>query len=549
MMQNIQTSYVLLISLLVIIGFSSASVISYARAEIYSISLVTLTSSNPDMVKQFLNENISVYNNKTGSSLSHYVMVPAIDEKSQNALPSSEQQILTAAYQDRYGRNESNDNLNIFLKMTYAGNTVKSIQGIELGSDSIIIVIQNRTTALPNSVEIKIPQNTAQGTQQKMAITFNPLLGSLDTPKPVLDFLNSNIDLVNSATGEHVTHYVVLQDTRDVYAQNVLGINNQNVTTIAFDDRYGRNDSNNDLNVFLQISHTGDKVNSIRGITLDDEIKVFVNGVDEKTLTKSIELWASSNPTSNPTPNNTSNLTTSRQSLSLLFVQYPSTTDAPQVQQLMHRYLVSPSDYIQVEKNNLYQNFTLQRKLMVADSIQGIQGRISAANTIGIPIYAITYDFEHWPATPNSEQADPFGSMNAAADAVHAAGYKFGYAPDSKFLNDNYKAFDWKKVDVAWLQVGYNARQYSNFVPYITDVINTIKTKNPNSIIIVQLSLLVMNDKSFSDPVSQFNSEVDIVNKLKADAISVVYLDPIKSTFFTISNLQAILSHISALRQ
>ena len=232
---------------------------------------------------------------------------------------------------------------------------------------------------------------------------------------------------------------------------------------------------------------------------------------------------------------------------SLLFVIYPSPAETPTVNALMIQYLTSPTDYIKVTDDKLYLQFPNQRKLMVADSLSQVDSRITQAKNHNIPTYAIAYDFEHWSATPASEQANPLGSMSIASNAVHAAGYKFGFAPDSKYLNDNYKSYNWKKVDVAWLQIGYNARTYSKFVPYVTDVINTIRTENPNAVIIVQLSLATMVDRSFSTPVDQYDKEVDTVANLKADAMSVVYHDQTVSPNYTISNLEKILAHIATL--
>ncbi len=83
----------------------------------------------------------------------------------------------------------------------------------------------------------------------------------------------------------------MLQTVPDVFAEQELGIQGQFVTTLAFQDRFGRADSNDNLNVFIQISHTDDKVNSLRAIQLGgDDISVIVNGIDRGTITKTTEI-------------------------------------------------------------------------------------------------------------------------------------------------------------------------------------------------------------------------------------------------------------------
>jgi hypothetical protein len=51
---------------------------------------------------------------------------------------------------------------------------------------------------------------------------------------------------------------------------------------------------------------------------------------------------------------------------------------------------------------------------MVSSSSSTTSDRIKQAGTIGVPIYTIAYDFEHWTQTPLSEQVNPLGSMNTA---------------------------------------------------------------------------------------------------------------------------------------
>lgn len=108
---------------------------------------------------------------------------------------------------------------------------------------------------------------------------------------PVYSYLDGGIDVLNQGTGALLSNYEVIETVPDKFAEQVHGISGQFVTTLAFQDRYGREDSNDNLNVFLQVTHTTDKVVSLRGVQLGgDEIQVFVNGADQGTMVKTVEL-------------------------------------------------------------------------------------------------------------------------------------------------------------------------------------------------------------------------------------------------------------------
>ena len=112
-----------------------------------------------------------------------------------------------------------------------------------------------------------------------------------ETPNPILDLLNTRIDLLNAVTNEPLTHYILVQSVPDKYAEQVLNIPGQYVTTLAFQDRYGREDSNNNLNVFLQVTHTTNDVTSLRGVQLGgDDVLVFINGVEQSPIVKTEEI-------------------------------------------------------------------------------------------------------------------------------------------------------------------------------------------------------------------------------------------------------------------
>src|SRR5215213_10155981 len=99
------------------------------------------------------------------------------------------------------------------------------------------------------------------------------------------------IGVFNLDTKESLSNYILVETVPDKYAEQVNGIRGQFVSTLALQDRYGREDSNNNLNVFLQVSHTNNEVTSLRGVQLGgDDIQVFVNGVDQGGIVKTAEI-------------------------------------------------------------------------------------------------------------------------------------------------------------------------------------------------------------------------------------------------------------------
>jgi Bacterial Ig domain len=104
-------------------------------------------------------------------------------------------------------------------------------------------------------------------------------------------FLDRRIDVFNQDTMSPLSNYVFVQTVPDKFAEQARGIPGQFVTTLAFQDRYGRQDSNNNLNVFLQISHTNEEVTSLRGVQLGgDDIQLVINGVDQGIMGKTVEV-------------------------------------------------------------------------------------------------------------------------------------------------------------------------------------------------------------------------------------------------------------------
>ena len=236
----------------------------------------------------------------------------------------------------------------------------------------------------------------------------------------------------------------------------------------------------------------------------------------------------------------------------LMFADWPSPSDAPQVHSLMHQHLkpaicfhcIRSGDWIQDELQ--FSLFSGVIRSVLEPSIPQIQNAtVVYANGPGIN--AITYDPEKWSLTPDSEKANLTTATIKASNIVHAAGYKFGWAGQAIYLRTHYKAINWKNVDVLIMQDPGSLR-LATFKTVISPIIQKVRSDNPNIIILMQLSLRWMNDPLFPDVVKQFDAEVDTSLANGVNGIVVVYVVPSEENHhaFTIPNLKRMLSYLAS---
>ena len=114
---------------------------------------------------------------------------------------------------------------------------------------------------------------------------------SLTVPFPVRQFLTNTIQVRNQTTDEILSRYKIIGSVPDKFAASTDTLD-QILTTIGYEDRVGRTESDNDfVDVILEINHTNSQVNSVRGIQLGgDDIEVLVNDTSTGTLIKTQEI-------------------------------------------------------------------------------------------------------------------------------------------------------------------------------------------------------------------------------------------------------------------
>lgn len=129
--------------------------------------------------------------------------------------------------------------------------------------------------------------------EQNEIVTCDISVGvGMQLPQVVKTFLDTKIQVVNKTTNDTLTQYKIINSIPDLFAEREHGITNQFITTIGYEDRFGRPESDGDyIDIILEISHTADVVNSARGVQLGgDDIEVFVNGATTGLLTKTKEI-------------------------------------------------------------------------------------------------------------------------------------------------------------------------------------------------------------------------------------------------------------------
>lgn len=153
------------------------------------------------------------------------------------------------------------------------------------------------STSNPNSnghtgADTKVSVTNISVSADKATFDFSTGVGIASTiPQIVTDFLANRIKIKNILTGDILTNYKMIGSIPDKFAQQ-QGIMNQVLTTIGYEDRYGRPESDGDfIDVLLEISHTSTKVNSARGVQLGgDDIEVFIDSNSTGLIPKTKEI-------------------------------------------------------------------------------------------------------------------------------------------------------------------------------------------------------------------------------------------------------------------
>jgi len=136
------------------------------------------------------------------------------------------------------------------------------------------------------------------------------------------------------------------------------------------------------------------------------------------------------------------------------------------------------------------QLYDSQQRILLGFSSDSVNNAIQQASS-NIQIQYIGYDNEPNNAnlsTPPDEVADPATFTNQLADVVHKAGFKYAITPSRDLLQAEYQKVDWTKIDLIDIQMQKITGNETQYHSYLDPIISYIKTKNPNTVALVQVN-------------------------------------------------------------
>ena len=510
---SISLFLVLMLCLSVFASSYSSIIYRTARGQPSTESPIPRSFVNASPVVEDLLSRVQLYNNITGAPVTHYVVLQSTGLV-ETGVPVKGKYLTTVAYQDRFNRAESNNNYNIILQVIHTNNTILSIQGAELGGDTVSLSASNSSSiALPISAEIKIPSNGQSAPALLKTRAFiNKNSEPAEVPSSISSFL-SGLEIMGNSTFDISSTYALLQVTPDYFAKDVLGINNQYVATLAFGSGSRGTPTDNaagiagpNWNVFLQISFTNETVNSLRGIEFGPkDLQVLINGTSAGTLTSATMV----------PPEIGRKLGESGLSVGFGLFGVPVSLISGLSTVLQAHGLGSP-DYATSFNQKLLQAYprAMDKHLLfytVSNVKSGLQDAIQQANANGGAQMGWSVAYDNEPSngvlsTPASEYngttVDPSTGKpislaafytNKAADAVHAASLKFGIAPSSSlYLGQKYppvlNGIDWSKIDYWSVQINFGSVGPQTIIDTVREFVLPVKALHPNVAIYVAVN-------------------------------------------------------------
>ncbi|MEW5842341.1 MAG: T9SS type A sorting domain-containing protein [Bacteroidota bacterium] len=147
-------------------------------------------------------------------------------------------------------------------------------------------------------------------------------------------------------------------------------------------------------------------------------------------------------------------------------------------------------------------------------------------DTMFTNIKGIGYDFEHWPATPDSEKSNPVLFSKKMSDFAHSRKIDYTLAPDFRFANSDGPSMS-EFADAFVIQAQKLQQNIKTFSDSIKILVGKIRNSNKAVKIWVQIGAQV---KGQPRSVNEMLSAADTIRKY-ADGISVFYgteLDTLK---------------------
>ncbi len=205
-------------------------------------------------------------------------------------------------------------------------------------------------------------------------------------------------------------------------------------------------------------------------------------------------------------------------------------------------YMTEKADYaIDISgrfPSRIFPEFPDQRKISGGPSLEAMYLSINSSLNSPYKPDVIVYDIEHWEFTPAQEQENPVSSISKASTLAHDAGYRFGLAPDRRYLLEYYAQINWEEVDLLVMQFQRDVPNSEDFVSNTRKVTELVRNSNPNTEILVQVSLTVAAPEEIRTALDRVVDQVD--------GVTIVYssggIAPCLNC--TIENLQFVLDSL-----
>ena len=196
-----------------------------------------------------------------------------------------------------------------------------------------------------------------------------------------------------------------------------------------------------------------------------------------------------------------------------------SPNNPPELLAIFDRH-TSSSDFISSFKTQNLDLYPTLNHCLSGYSMDSITGAIETTKSHSNIKY-IAYDNEKDNgnlSTPPTELVDPAASTNQAASLVKQAGLGFSVQPTHALLMKEYQGVDWTKVDFMVMQMQKSTKDDPSFISDVTTVSDWVKSKNPNTIIFVQVNTAFDTTPHLVSLTKSISSKID--------GISVVMPDP-----------------------
>ncbi len=245
------------------------------------------------------------------------------------------------------------------------------------------------------------------------------------------------------------------------------------------------------------------------GLIRDDD---FVNGMQFLVANNIIHVQVNA-----PSANQAQTLTGKH-----LLIHIFSPNNPPALLAIFGRHL-TPEDFtsnFQTRNLDLYPNI---HHCLSAYSIDTIKTAITTAQTHS-NVDCIDYDNEQNNgafSSPSIEVSNPAASTNQAATLVKQAGLKFGAEPTFSLLKGEYQGVDWTNVDLVVMQTQGFKGSDSSFTSIVTTISDWIKSKNPNTLVFVQVNTAFDTTPHLISLIQSVSDKIDGVSVVIPNAATV----------------------------